>query len=175
MKPSMKSLLTTVSVAGLVACGGAPRQGGEMNAVRTGSDAMQTLTGRVYLTGTDPMVMVALQVEGQSSVNLVGDLSGELRRLAGATVEVQGTRRSTGMMDEFHASDYRVVHVDGQVPVVGIVVEQSGGYLIQTTDGPVTINGVPNALKKPGAKVWVTGRETETGLYVQSFGVIRDP
>ncbi len=171
----LRRWMAVVAPTFLLACGGAYQQSSGTSAARAASGEPEMLTGTVYVTGTEPMVLVGLRIEGQASVNLVGELSGELRRLSGATVEVQGTRRSSAPMDEFDATGYRIVDVDGQEPMVGTVGERSGTLLMYMGPDTLRLSNAPQGLRRPGAKVWVTGRHTASGYFVQSFGVIRDP
>ena len=136
---------------------------------------LERLTGRVLITGTAQMEFVTLQIDGGGAVNLSGVLRPELQRLSGAMVSVQGSRTAAGPLEGFEATAYEVTSIDGQRPSVGILQELDGGFTIA---GPETVRlaGVPDALRRQvGAKVWVVGRETASGLQVQSYGVIREP
>ena len=69
---------------------------------------------------------------------------------------------------------YEVMSINGQRPSVGILQELDGGFTITGAD-PVRLTGVPETLRRRvGAKVWVVGRPTDSGLQVQSYGVIRE-
>jgi hypothetical protein len=74
------------------------------------------------------------------------------------------------------ATDYEIVSINGRRPVVGVLREQGGEYLVGEGQAAVRLTIVPDALKRRlGAKVWVVGSQAAGGLAVQSFGVIRDP
>ena len=138
---------------------------------------LERLTGRVLITGTAHMESVTLQIDGGGAVNLSGVLLPELRRLTGAMVSVQGARTAAAgtPVEGFEATTYEVTSIDGQRPSVGILQQLDGGFTITGVDS-VRLTGVPEALRsQAGAKVWVVGRPTDSGLQVQSYGVIRDP
>ncbi len=135
---------------------------------------LERLTGQVLVTGTAQMEFVTLQIDGGGSVNLGGALLPELRRLSGAMVSVQGSRTAAAPLEDFEATAYEVTSIDGQRPSVGILQEFDGGFTITGAE-TVRLTGVPEALRNQvGAKVWVVGRPTDSGLQVQSYGVIRE-
>ena len=84
-------------------------------------------------------------------------------------------RRTSAPMDEFDAHSYRVIEVDGREPMVGVLGERAGALMLYLGTDTISLMNFPEALRRPGAKVWVIGRRTESGYSVQSFGVIRDP
>jgi len=136
---------------------------------------LERLTGRVLITGTAQMESVTLQIDGGGAVNLSGVLLPELRRLSGAVVSVRGSRTAAAPLERFEATEYEVTSIDGQRPSVGILQEMDGGFTVSGAE-TVRLAGVPDALRRQvGAKVWVVGRETGSGLQVQSYGVIREP
>jgi hypothetical protein len=109
-------------------------------------------------------------------VTLTGDLLPELTRLSGVTVAVQGTRSGSGMMTRFAVTDYEVVAVGEEQPVVGVLVLDGTTYRIGEGSAAVTLTYVPDGLaENVGAKVWVTGVREGGTIRVQSFGVIRAP
>ncbi len=109
-------------------------------------------------------------------VNLSGMLLPELRRLSGAMVSVQGSRTAASPLEGFEAMAYEVTSIDGQRPSVGILRERDGAFTIAGAETVRLTTGVPDALRRQvGAKVWVVGRPTDSGLQVQSYGVIREP
>ena len=132
--------------------------------------------GRIMITGSEPMVTVSLAIEGESAVNLTGQLLPELRRLSGATVEVYGTRTGTAPMARFDVVEYEVGEIDGLKPVVGMLRESGGAYRITSGEDETTLAAVPREMSGlAGAKVWVTGVWEGGMLRVQSYGVIREP
>ncbi len=161
--------------------GGQPAADSDQAAAQEpGADAvdsvdLERLSGRVLITGTAQMESVTLQIDGGDAVNLSGVLLPELQRLSGAMVSVQGSRTAAGPREGFEATAYEVTSIDGQRPSVGILQELDGGFTIAGAE-TVRLAGVPDALRRRvGAKVWVVGRQTPSGLQVQSYGVIRVP
>ena len=147
----------------------------ESDADATDSLDLEELTGRILITGTAQIEFVTLQIDGGGAVNLSGVLRPELERLSGAVVSVQGSRTAAGPLEGFEATAYEVTSIDGQRPSVGILQERDGGFTIAGLE-TVRLAGVPDALRRQvGAKVWVVGRQTGSGLLVQSYGVIREP
>ena len=136
---------------------------------------LESLTGQVLVTGTAQMEFVTLQIDGGGAVNMGGVLLPELRRLSGAMVSVRGSRTTATPLEGFEATAYEVTSIDGQRPSVGILQERDGEFTIAGAE-TVRLTGVSDALRRQvGAKLWVVGRQTDSGLQVQSYGVIRDP
>jgi hypothetical protein len=106
---------------------------------------------------------------------LAGPLTEELRRLAGARVQVMGPTDSAGYPPSLQATGYAVLEVDGRRPWVG---ELRGGAGYLWLLGPDSL-----ALEEPtgrldaliGAKVWVVADTSSRPALVQSFGVLREP
>ena len=144
-----------------------------------------SLHGVVFLTGTEPTVIVALLGDDASSVTLAGLLRDELRRLSGATVQLSGTRLGEGPMARFDVEGYEVLEIDGEKPVVGILHargdqfslgEEEAVGAIHASPVHVRLSVVPDRFRQfLGAKMWVIGPRAADGLRVQSYGVIRDP
>ena len=148
----------------------------ESEADATDSGDLERLTGRILITGTAQMESVTLQIDGGGSVNLSGALRPELQRLSGAMVSVQGSRTGASPREGFEVAEYEVTSIDGQRPSVGILEERDGGFTITGAETVRLTTPVPDALRRQvGAKVWVVGRQTGSGLQVQSYGVIREP
>ena len=147
----------------------------ESEADATDSVDLETLTGQILITGTAQLEFVTLQIDGGGAVNLSGALSSELRQLSGAMVSVEGSRTGANPLEGFEANAYEVTSIDGERPSVGILQERDGGFAIAAAE-TVRLAGIPDALRgQVGAKVWVVGRQTGSGLQVQSYGVIREP
>ena len=153
---------------------------GTVGAQESGADTpdaavdLERLTGQVLVTGTAQIEFVTLQIDGGGAVNLSGVLLPELRRLTGARVSLQGSRTAATPLEGFEATAYEVTSIDGQRPSVGILQERDGGFTIAGAE-TVRLTGVPDALRRQvEAKVWVVGRQTDSGLQVQSYGVIRE-
>ena len=147
----------------------------ESEADATDSVDLETLTGQILITGTAQLEFVTLQIDGGGAVNLSGALSSELRQLSGAMVSVEGSRTGANPLEGSEANAYEVTSIDGERPSVGILQERDGGFAIAAAE-TVRLAGIPDALRgQVGAKVWVVGRQTDFGLQVQSYGVIRGP
>ena len=162
----VRNLLVAATALATAGCGGTG------SAAQAGSSAPETLVGEVQLTGSEPAVMVTLRTESGRAVNLVGSLLPELRRLTGAEITVSGV--ATGGRD-FSADSYEIRSIEGQRPLVGVVVERDGGVWLEG-DETVRLVEVPARLRgQLGAKVWILGRRMEGGLYPQTYGIIKPP
>jgi hypothetical protein len=138
--------------------------------------AADRMEGIISQSGTSEAPMLRLRPAEGRAVTLTGELLPELTRLSGATVAVVGTRSGSGMMTRFAVTDYQVVAVGEERPVVGVLVLEGGTYRIGEGSAAVTLTYVPDALaQNVGAKVWVTGVREGATIRVQSFGIIRAP
>ncbi len=164
----MRIVSTTwlVGISAVVAaCGGS---GGTGQMAATGPE---TLVGRIALTGSAPAVLVTLQTADGRSVDLVGEWRDELQNLTGADVAVRGT--ATGLPREFAVASYEIRAIEGERPWVGILANRDGELWLEG-DRNVRLVNVPARLRSQiGAKVWVLGRESDGGMYPQTYGVIR--
>ena len=143
--------------------------------VAPADSADERLAGQVLITGTERMEFVTLQMEAGGAVNLSGPLLSELRRLTGAMVAVRGARKAGTPFEEFEVTAYDVTSIDGRRPSVGILEERDGALILVGVQS-VRLTGVSDALRlQVGTKIWVVGRQTDNGLQVQSYGVIREP
>ena len=160
----------------IAACGGARESGaGATESTNPERLNLDRLTGQILITGTAQIEFVTLQIDGGGAVNLSGVLLPELRRLSGAMVSVEGSRTDAAPLQRLEATAYEVTSIDGQRPAVGILRELDGSVVVAGTE-TVRLSGVPDALRRQmGAKVWVVGRDTDSGLQVQSYGVILEP
>lgn len=160
-------------VSTALGCGGGNSTPDTSPDAQAGSAAMETLQGTVALTGSEPAVMVSLRLADGGSVDLVGPLREELGRLSGAVASVRGSREAGGR--SFTAESYEVVSVNGEKPVVGVMVERDGAIWIDGAES-VRLTAVSDNLRAHmGAKMWVTGPRSGDSLQVQSYGVIREP
>ncbi len=151
--------------AAAAACGGS---GGANQMAATGPE---TLVGRIALTGSAPAVHVTLRTADGRSVDLVGEWRDELQNLTGAEVAVRGT--ATGSPREFAVVSYEIRAIEGERPLVGILADRDGELWLEG-DQSVRLVNVPARLRSQiGAKVWVLGRESDGGMYPQTYGVIR--
>lgn len=134
--------------------------------------ALEHLSGRVFVTGSEPWTSVTLVPPQGRGVTLVGDLQGELRRLSGAAVRVVGARR--GRPGDLDVESYVVLEVDGDVPKVGILRERDGTLWLDGHDTVEVVTPPVDLRAKEGAKVWIVGRPAGKGLAVQSYGILRE-
>jgi hypothetical protein len=143
---------------------------------QTAQLAADRMEGIISQSGTSEAPMLRLRPAEGRAVTLTGDLLPELTRLSGVTVAVQGTRSGSGMMTRFAVTDYQVVAVGEERPVVGVLVLDGTTYRIGEGSAAVTLTYVPDGLaQNVGAKVWVTGVREGGTIRVQSFGIIRAP
>jgi hypothetical protein len=169
-------LLLAVAVA--VSCG-PPQPPGRQQPDRQGGPdptlSSRELSGKVFVTGSEPHTQVTLVPAEGRGVPLVGNLQGELARLSGAEVRVSGVRVATAPRDGFKVESYQVTSVDGEVPIVGILTAAVGGALTLVGTDTVELSNVPDELRtKTDAKVWIVGQSEAGKLAVQSFGVLRE-
>ena len=148
----------------LVACSGSG--GGNQMA----ATAPETVVGEIQLTGSAPMVLVTLTTARGRSVDLIGDLRGELRNLTGAEVAVRGRPASAR---DFEVMSYEIRAIDGQQPLVGTVAYRNGEYWLEAEESVRLVNPSEGLQAQVGAKVWVLGRAMVDGVYPQTYGVIR--
>jgi hypothetical protein len=71
--------------------------------------------------------------------------------------------------------DYEILEVDGQRPLVGIVLSRDGRLWLAGRDTVELVGATPDLAGRPGAKVFVLGVREGDRLRVKSHGVIRDP
>lgn len=138
------------------------------------ADSLDTeqLSGKILLTGTAHQEFISLDIEGGDFVNLGGPLLSELRNLSGAKVSVHGRRTTATPLIGFEVTSYEVLSIHGKKPTVGILLESDGEFTV----AGARLTGVSDWFRRHvGAKVFVVGRRTATGLQVQSYGVIREP
>jgi len=129
--------------------------------------------GKVVITGSEPTTSVQL-VGSDGSVELVGDLEPELRRLAGATLAVHGSLEGQPPARRLDVESYEITEIDGEPPSTG-VLQSRDGYLWLAGRDTLKVVGAPEALQaKAGAKVWIVGARSGSELAVQSYGVIRE-
>jgi hypothetical protein len=125
--------------------------------------------GTVRVVGSAPRnVFVTVQEENGRSTYVTGPLTGEIRNLSGARVEI------AGRMQDGHlaATGYRILAVDGRPVEMGTVERASdGGMQLRQADGRVVRLTGATAQLRVGQKVWVQGPTTAT-VQVQSYGVI---
>jgi hypothetical protein len=106
-------------------------------------------------------------------VVIVGDYEPEIARAAGAELWVTGTPTSSDYGPALQVSEYRILSMDGEVPVVGVLAEDEAGFFIQKDDGSTVRLDVSDRLAgELGAKIWVVlGADRVT---VSRYGILRD-
>jgi len=130
-----------------------------------------TARGTVRRLGSEASVRTV--IEGDESVVVKGDYESELGRVAGAEVWVSGSRTDSDFGPALLVSEYRILSVDGDVPVVGVLGEDDGGFFLTKDDGSTVRIDVSDRLAgQLGAKVWVVlGADRVT---VSRYGILRD-
>jgi len=130
-----------------------------------------TARGTVRRLGSEAAVRTVIQ--GEESVVVVGDYESEIARAAGAEVWVSGTPVSSDYGPAVRVSEYRILSVDGDVPLVGILAEDAAGFFITKDDGSTVRLDVSERLAgQLGAKIWVVlGADRVT---VSRYGILRD-
>jgi hypothetical protein len=141
---------------------------------RLDAQAPERLVGEVGLSGSVPSVMVTLRTADGQSVSLVGELRDELAQLTGAVVAVQGVPTATPR--EFTVESYEIQSIEGERPMVGILILLDGVIWLQPEGGEaVRLVEIPERLReKVGAKIWILGRPADGGTYPHTYGIIRD-
>jgi hypothetical protein len=131
----------------------------------------QTARGTVRRLGSEAAVRTVIQ--GEETVVIVGDYEPEIARAAGAELWVTGTPTSSDYGPALQVSEYRILSMDGEVPVVGVLAEDEAGFFIQKDDGSTVRLDVSDRLAgELGAKIWVVlGADRVT---VSRYGILRD-
>jgi hypothetical protein len=164
-----------VLLLALVGCSRPPHPFVEGQAAAGATDT--AAEGTVRVSGPAESAEVILQ-GATASVGLTGPLVGELRRLSGATLRVSGTPRGNATAMPPRAvtvRDYQILEVDGQRPLVGIVLSRNGRLWLAAQDTIELVGVTPDSAARPGAKVFVLGVRENGRLLVKAFGVIRAP
>jgi hypothetical protein len=141
---------------------------------RDTASSSHELSGKIFVTGSQPHTSVTLVPAEGRSRTLVGDLQAELARLSGAEVRVRGVENGKPPAGDFMVTNYDVTGIDGEVPKLGILTD-AGGYLTLLGPDTLKLTNVPDALRsRTGAKVWVVGPAKGGKLEVQSYGILRE-
>lgn len=159
---------------GLAALAGVPASCSRKAVVESGpatAPAEVTAQGTVRRLGSEAAVRTV--IEGDRQVVVVGDYAEEIGRAAGAEVRASGTPATSEYGPAVQVSAYRILSVDGEVPVVGVLVEDEAGFFLRQDDGSVVRVDVSDRLAgQLGAKVWVVlGADRVT---VTRYGILRD-
>lgn len=130
-----------------------------------------TARGTVRRLGSEGSVRTVVQ--GDTAVVVLGDYEPELARIAGAVAWISGTPAGSPFGAALNVTQYRILSVDGEVPVVGILGQDGEGYFIQMDDGGIVRVDVSDRLATQlGAKIWVVlGPDQVT---VTRYGILRD-
>jgi hypothetical protein len=133
--------------------------------------AQATARGTVRRLGSESAVRTVIQ--GEESVVVIGDYEPEIARAAGAEVWVAGSSATTEYGPALRVSEYRILSVDGDVPVVGVLAEDDSGFFLRKDDGSTVRLDVSDRLAgQLGAKIWVVlGADRVT---VSRYGILRD-
>jgi hypothetical protein len=140
-----------------------------------GEPATLTAEGIVYVAGSEPVAILTLRPDSGSSLRLHGDLDGELRRLAGARVEVRGVPDADGPGKGVAVSSYVVLAIEGRRPLVGVLATANGALWLLGRDSLSVADPDGRLSRLVGAKVWVLPDTSASPATVQSYGVLREP
>ncbi len=137
-------------------------------AVRSGD---VTARGIVRRLGSEGAVRTVVQ--GDESVVVVGDYEEEIGRAAGAEVWISGSAANSPYGDAIDVIEYRILSVDGEVPIVGVLAEDESGFYLARDDGSTVRVDVSERLASAvGSKIWaVLGADNVT---VARYGILRD-
>jgi hypothetical protein len=135
---------------------------------------MEQMSGRVFVTGSEPDVSITLVPPQGPGVMLVGGLRGELGHLSGATVRVRGKLATASRPKTLTVDSYDVLEIDGEVPKVGTILVEGDALKLAGRDTVELANPPEELGRKAGAKVWIVGQPSGEKLVVQSYGLIRE-
>ncbi len=172
----MKAPLTA---AALVALAGCANQAAEETAVPVAAE--EAVTGVAHVVGTDVETWVQLRTDGGEGLRIMGDLRSEIGSLQGARLRVVGARAEAPPPGQaFHAVDYEILEIGGDVPIVGTLLRIGSDFWIAEPDSlggqRLQLIGVSHAIgEATGGKIWVVGVRGTSEIRVQSYGVIRRP
>lgn len=161
-------------VVGVIILGSATAACSRKAVVESGPSAATaeaTARGTVRRLGSEAAVRTVIQ--GEESTVVIGDYEAELARAAGAEVWVSGEPATSEYGPALRVSEYRILSVDGEVPVVGILGEDEAGFFITKDDGDTVRVDVNDRLAgQLGSKIWaVLGADRVT---VSRYGILRD-
>ncbi|HEX6589863.1 MAG TPA: hypothetical protein VF039_12645 [Longimicrobiales bacterium] len=137
--------------------------------------AVDTLvyTGVVQQSGSSIERSVVLEQQGGQPVRLGGELVGELERLSGGTVRVEGvwTGLNGGSLD---VARYELLRISGGVPVVGVLEDRAGTLWLRGASSVQLVAPPADLRDHVGARIWLLGEADEAGFRAHSYGVIAD-
>jgi hypothetical protein len=162
-------------VAGILAlAAGACHRGPDGATPRSAGGAIPGDTaaeGVIHVVGADPFAGPVL-IASAGRLALAGPLEHELAQLVGARVRVWGPAGGSPLPSARRAMTvrkYDILEVAGARPIVGWLRRAENMFWVDTT----RLASPPSALIRAiGAKVWVTGRSSPTGLEVQMYGIL---
>lgn len=163
-----------------LACGRNPRpEGANASAPAgqpsaAGEPAPAAAEGIVYVAGSEPVTTLMLRPDTGSSLGLHGDLNGELGRLAGSRVEVQGAPDTQGPGKGIAVSTYTILAIDGRRPLVGVLALANGALWLVGRDTLSLADPDGRLTRLVGAKMWVLPDTSTSPAAVQSYGVLRE-
>lgn len=168
----MRRILTAVGLVAVALASGSCSRKAVVESGPAVSTPETTARGTVRRLGSEAAVRTVIQGE-ESAVVVVGDYESEIARAAGAEVWVSGTPVSSDYGPAVRVSEYRILSVDGDVPLVGILAEDASGFFITKDDGSTVRLDVNERLAgQLGAKIWVVlGADRVT---VSRYGILRD-
>ena len=140
---------------------------------RTAAEVVDSVRGRVAVTGSEPLSSVVLIGQGRRLV-LTGPLTEELARASGAVATVWG-QPVPPPPERFLVAGYRVDSVEGAPTRTGVVRAAPGGEIWLIGTDSVRLAGPSELRSLAGARVWVTGPSNDGSVAVSSYGVLRDP
>ncbi len=139
----------------------------------TPAEGPVTVTGTVRVAGVAPMLSVTLQAPDRAW-QLRGGPTDEIRRLPGAEVRVTGRPgAATAGLRELDVSDYTIVAIHGQKPLVGQVERRDGNLVLATEGGTFRLEGAGELGDHVGARAWVVGKVGDGTVAVQTYGILR--
>lgn len=135
------------------------------------SDGEITARGTVRRLGSEGDVRTVVQ--GNEAVVVLGDYENEIARVAGGEVWISGMGAESPYGTAINVSEYRILSVDGEVPVVGVLAEDDEGfYLLRDDQSDVRLDVNERLASSLGAKIWVVlGPDDVT---VARYGILRD-
>jgi hypothetical protein len=136
--------------------------------VNSSQPAPGSVRGTLAVTGTAQEAYLTVRSEDGTSHIVQGDLASEMRTLAGMEVLVHGEVAASGMGRIITADSFEILAVNGQRPIVGVVLD--GDRLVVAAD-TLRLIGAGTAMR-PGQRVWIVGTRAGGELRVQSWGPV---
>lgn len=131
------------------------------------------VTGTVFAEGVDIAPRTFVHPTDAPRLELVGELVGNLRLLAGTMVEVCGPDRAEGAALE--VTDVVLRRVDGMPAALGTLTAGPSGWLLVPMGGgePLGVSAVPAGLERAVDRVvWVAGPMRDGDISVRSYSVL---